>query len=509
MFPGEVKRPGIDGRCEFPHWTCNWHRRLAVALVFTVICTSARAARWDLTPRLYIGESYSDNVTLVSRNQLDDFITEITPGVSVRGKGSRLMVNLDYNYQLRRYAFNPKFNADSNQLQANATANIIRDILFVDVRGNISQQQISPRGGFSSSNLNVTGNRATVMTYGISPYVRHHFGPYAQSEVRYDLDRIETTNGGQTLNTAAQQAANQLNSDRTNLTAYLQSGRYFRRLPWKVDFSRSETTGRGTSGTNANFQRVTGSLSYVLTRKYRINSTVGYEENTYTSSQGATSGQFWTLGGTWTPSPRTELTAAFGERYFGNTISMHASHRHKHWIFTADYSEEPRLSTQQILSQQLIPLVDAFGQPVFNPDTSSRIFLPVNTRQLTNQVYIDKRLTAALTYQTPRNTISVNGYTSDQTGQATGGAQTQRGLGMTWTHPLSPRLSGGTGANWYTTDSGTGGQFTYYEFRPFLKYQLGPSINANLEYRYVENDTDSVGGGYIENMVSAFLSMHL
>lgn len=479
-----------------------------VALVLAVAFDYAYAAQWTITPRLYTSESYIDNVTLASISPLDDFITEITPGVSMRADGARLKLNLDYNYQILRYAYNSNFNMENSQLQGGSTATIVKDLFFVDARGNIGQQQINPAGRVSNSNLNVTGNRATITTYGISPYLRHHLGPYADSEVRYDFDNVSNSGNNSAANANVNQAVNSITGDSTTFTSYLKSGRYFQRLPWRVEYSKSETTGQSSTASNATFEKYSGELSYVINRKYRINGTGGYDNNTYSSSQGGTSGPYWTLGGTWTPSLRTELTAAFGQRYFGNTFSMKATHRHRRWAFSADYSEEPRIYTQQVLRQQLIPLTDLLGQQTtIDPSQFSNIYLAINTPQLTNQVYIEKRLNIGLRYESPRNRVSVNGYSADQTLQVSGGALTQRGVNVDWTHFLAPRLDGGMTGTFDMIDSG-GLQTMRYELSPYIDYKLGRRISAKLQYRYLTSDSDTATAQYTENVITGSLSMH-
>ena len=63
--------------------------------------SSAFAIDFRVVPSLRIEETYSDNIRLATKGQEQDaFVTEITPGISIRGvNGGRLTANLNYRMQ--------------------------------------------------------------------------------------------------------------------------------------------------------------------------------------------------------------------------------------------------------------------------------------------------------------------------------------------------------------------------------------------------------------------------
>lgn len=471
-------------------------RRWSGALTLLLVSGAVPAAQWDITPRLHVEESYSDNVTLAPDNELDDFVTEMTPGISVRGTGARLLLNLDYNYQMLRYASNPTFNGNNHQLQSNATAEILEDIFFLEARGRVSQQLINPRGKVSESNASVTGNRTDALVYGFSPYLRHHFGAYADTELRYDRDEI-THSGGRAADSTIR-----------HLSGFIENGRRFEKLPWKLTLDRSKT--EHSTGLNVELNSVAAELGYAFNRQYRLSLGVGRDNNEFASGRRSIDGSFWALEGTWTPSVRTSLTASFGERFFGRTYRMQALHRHRRWLFTADYTEQAQTTAQLQARQQLIPLTDASGQPVFDPVTSSRIPLETDTPELTDEVFVNKRLNVGFIYAAPRNTVNVKGYQSNREFQVRNQDQTARGVSATWTHLLSPRLRGGLNGSFQTIETdGAGDERKRYLLRPFVTYQLGRSVSTTVEYRYHANKTEAGTDDYTENQVTAFVNVHL
>jgi hypothetical protein len=61
-------------------------------------------AKWSVIPRLYIEEQYDDNIFLTERNEQDDFITTISPGIDLKSETPTTMLDLDY--ELRRSLYN-------------------------------------------------------------------------------------------------------------------------------------------------------------------------------------------------------------------------------------------------------------------------------------------------------------------------------------------------------------------------------------------------------------------
>ena len=80
-------------------------RALTGVLAALVISMPALAADWQVRPRLSVSETYTDNVDLDPEGaESHEFVTEVTPGVSLSGTGKRLNLNFDYQASLVNYA---------------------------------------------------------------------------------------------------------------------------------------------------------------------------------------------------------------------------------------------------------------------------------------------------------------------------------------------------------------------------------------------------------------------
>ena len=134
------------------------------ALAALIFSSYSGAAEWRVLPRLNLSETYTDNVRLGTRGGGEDFVTQINPGIVIRGDARRFNLNIDYTMNNLIYAENSNLTRMRQQLNALGTAELIQNLFFVDGRASITQQNLSLLGPQAINNVNVTGNRADVRT---------------------------------------------------------------------------------------------------------------------------------------------------------------------------------------------------------------------------------------------------------------------------------------------------------------------------------------------------------
>ena len=76
---------------------------ILVITIITIFSPWLAHARWSLTPRVYVEEQYDDNIFLTERNEQDDFITTVSPGVNLNYQASTGQIILDYEYRRSYY----------------------------------------------------------------------------------------------------------------------------------------------------------------------------------------------------------------------------------------------------------------------------------------------------------------------------------------------------------------------------------------------------------------------
>jgi hypothetical protein len=75
------------------------------AAISTLVSCPAGAAKWDIVPTVSVAETYTDNVSLAPNSFAQgDWVTEITPAISVAATGARLKLNATYDPQVLYYA---------------------------------------------------------------------------------------------------------------------------------------------------------------------------------------------------------------------------------------------------------------------------------------------------------------------------------------------------------------------------------------------------------------------
>jgi uncharacterized protein (PEP-CTERM system associated) len=406
---------------------------------------------------------------------------------------------------------------------------LIEDLFFVDGRATMAQQNLSLTGPQSLDNVNVTGNRADVRTYSISPYLRHRFKDFATAEARYSLSQV-TSN------------ANALsNSQGTGYLFGLNSGSAFRTLGWGFNYS-NQTVHFDRSDRSVEFERYIATLRYRVTPQFGLITTGGYEKNSFLSIRGSPSSPTWTVGFTWTPTERTSIAISGGQRFFGDTYSALARHRTRLTAWEASYDEGLTTFNQQAQGASMLTMGGALNQlltaqnPGLSPDiiqqntgailglgTSGAFANPNNF--LSNRLFLQKRFQASVAMNGTRNTLVFRLF--NMTRRAFSPESVDVGLGNAADLSLlnHTRQSGGNGmwsyrisrlttANLnfgYTRFSflGASRQDDMMLFSTGLMRQLPeimPNLVGTLQVRHNRRNSNQ-GANYHENAAIASLSM--
>ena len=468
-----------------------------LALGGGLLAPAAYAGDWTWTPRLRLTETYTDNVRLAPDDDKEDqFVTRVAPGFSLRGNSARLSSNVDYNMQFILRPGDDE-NQTNHQLQGRTNATIIRDYLFFDAQSVIAQQLTDARGRISNSNINLDGNRADTISYRFSPFARFRLGDYARAELRYTYFDVSNQS-----NQASDSA-----SDEYRLS--LNSGQFFGTCPWSVIYTRRENTRNTTvdADRDVTFERINGRLSFRPNRKYTVFVTLGEEDNNFrTNRRGGTGGFTWNIGARWTPNPRTNLQADWGERFFGKTFNVNATYRRRRIALQASYREQVRTINQLQENFQPIRLVDEFGNEVFDPEDSADFELQEDSPTQTDDVFVNKRLNGSVAYNGRRARVRLTFSDSTQEFQQGAGNDGQTRIRLNVNYPLSQRLRAGFNVSWQENSFDDGLEDTLVRFSPSLNYQFSQLLNTRVSYSYNERSTDDPAREFTENRVNASVS---
>lgn len=477
----------------------------------------------QIRPSLSVSETYSDNVGLApSGSERSEWTTRISPGVNVSLNSARLRFSGVYSPELL-YRANQATTDVSHFLNVFGTAELLTRTFFVDVRGAVSQQNVSLLGPQADSNLNVTTNRTTTKSYGISPYLRHDFGFDAFGELRYTHDSLRF---GANSGTASDSTADRID-------ARLASGPAYKLFTWVVAYSKSRTD-FSQSNQKIDAENYFASGGRLVRPDLRINATIGYEDSGYPETTGRElKGTYWSVGPEWTPSERTKISATIGRRYFGPSRTFNLEHRSRLTLWGLNYSESvtnTRNSLTLPVSQDTAAVLNAiFASQIPDPiareaavrDFINRTGLPASLTQqlnfLTDSLFVEKRLNGSFGILGVRNTILTNLFTSNRNSLTTGGSVgdfgssttvKQVGGSVTWSSRLTERLSSNVSLAVSRNEfSGLNRNDRRSALRLGVTKEFDPKVTGSLTVSRVKNDSDVATSAYSENSLTATLGM--
>ena len=507
--------------------------RLTLAIAGVLCTTNGFAGTWDVTPRITLSESYTDNVTHVHSNTRSDFITEVSPGINIRGDGSRLKLNLDYQLQNLLYAKNSSLNNINQGLAANGQGVLLPDWLFLDGTASISQQVVSAQQQISLDNFNTGINRTDVKTYSISPYLHHDFSGYAEGTLRYTHDSVEY--GAATVAD---------NSRANSIQAALASGRHSGPLIWNVNYNDQRIQrGSASSLANVRFKNMAGEVDYRVTSTLSAVVQGGREDNSFTAaaSQPIVNGSYWAGGLAWapsryiamrglegshfktagltlTPGVRTSLAVTYSNRDVGlnpgPAWSGSLTHSTRNTVWQANYVTDTTTTQQLAFQRGFIVTKDPLTGELKYLDTNGN-FVPAGspgigifeTPTLTNEVIARKRATAAVTYHRRKTTLGFDIFDERRVYQTSLREERGRGTDVSWGLELSPRTRSlvTVGAQRYLFSSASKNEIFFV--RAGLTRDLSRSVIGALEFLRFDQKSDTVSNEYLENRLTARITV--
>ena len=523
-------RSDVLGQLQASSGNGKAHRNLTRVLLLTaalsvVLVFPAWAAKWDLVPSLAVNETYTDNVSLASDAfKQSDWVTQVVPRILIRGTGPGLKLTVDYAPQLTYYARDLQ---DKNGVyqNGNATLNaeLAEKLLFIDAGANVGQQNVSLQGPLSSSNVNTTGNRATVKSFYLSPYFQHDFGAEVRAELRYRYSATDSDQAGATQD-----------SSTNALALLLASGSTYKVLSWGLDYNLGKTEYDSQLNPDLDSETILGRARYLITPSLGLLARGGYESYKRGDVIPESKGWGWAGGFDWSPSPRTNLTALTGRRFYGPYSNVALRHRARLLEFRAGYDESVTTTTQQFfvpavgdtsvyldqLFANTIPdpvaRQDAVNTAISQLGIPSSLNAPVN--YYSNNLFVQKRLNGSIALRGVRNTVIANVFTFRRQaivgstflpGSVNPDNNTQQiGGSLSWSLKMTSRdglsVLGAYSRNEF---KGTSRVDDVTDLGIRYTRQFQPKFLGALSYRRQERDSTQGGANYTENAVIGTLQM--
>lgn len=505
-------------RRHFPRQRFAIRIGVASAILMAGTTSAALAADWKGERGLTVSERYTDNVNLApaNRQREGDLITEIRPSIQINKNGARLQARISYALQSLAYLNNSEYNSLNHQLNAAANAELLNDLLFLDARTTVSQQNISALAPVGFNNTNATQNLTTVGTYSVSPYVKKRFGSFANGDLRIARSGIYYDS----------RSASDAVVD--SMTGALTSGTSFSDVFWGINYRYTKNNNR--FGADSELERASATVGYVLTRKFRVSGTAGSERNNFISmGDNKVDGPFWNVGFQWVPSVRTSVAATFGERFFGRTYSFDLSQRTRHTNWRASYAEDVSTSNITSLSYALqselfacdIPPAKTYptrASPIGNlyvipPGEDPGNCTQVGARfspdlSLTREIFIAKNLTAGVGLNAGKSNYNLAIYSRRRDLQQSGTFDRQVGMNAGWNWRFAP----------YTTFNLNGNLMRFevpaqnreddlWSVAGSLTHRFRPKMSGSILARHQARTSNLPGNNFTENSILARVTM--
>ena len=487
----------------------------------SLVREDARRSKWAITPSLKLVETYTDNVFLSPRgSQQSDWISQFVPGISATANGPRLRVAGFYAPEIVYHSQAQREDKVFHRGNAFGTLELAEELLFVDAGAKADQYDVSLQGPVTTSNVNITGNRATATTAYVSPYLVRQIGTAARAEARFTYSTWQSDNQRTPLpdNTAR----------RVHLG--LANGPAYRLLTWDVGYTKESIDYKTAQETTS--ENLTASGRQRITRGISLLALAGYER--YDTGSALLAKPRWSTGFGWTPTPRTGLDVTAGRRLNNKAYGLDFSHRTRLTTWNASYAEDVTTSREQFflpatqstagtldqmfLSQYPDPVArqKAVQELISRMGLASNIDSPSNF--FSDALFLRKRWLLSVGLHGVRNTLVASGFRElrelvAETGSALGDFAASKSIrtsggSFAWGLRLTARNTWNVQAGYSHSEFLDGGQSNnFVSLQTGLSRQLEQRVSGSLSYRLQDRKFSQGGAPYRENAIIASLLM--
>jgi len=152
-------------------------------IVVSMVFPSLSTAETEIKCSISAGEEYNDNVNDTSDKKAD-FITFFSPTVHFLYTGNRVKAAIDYSGTLRIYDTGQRTNEILNSLAATASAEVVENLLVVDV-SDTNQMVFSDTTQGTPNTSDSTRNQVNQNSFAAGATLTPHFGDRTQFKLGY------------------------------------------------------------------------------------------------------------------------------------------------------------------------------------------------------------------------------------------------------------------------------------------------------------------------------------
>jgi uncharacterized protein (PEP-CTERM system associated) len=279
--------------------------------------TAAQAQGLRVVPSFSATQVFTDNRDLSATGGRAEAITLVTPGVRISSGSGPVTGSLDYRLSGVYFSQQSQDNGFRQGLNAAVNAAVVPRHFDIAARAGISQQAVSALAAQGDRPEVLNPNRAEVRSLSIAPALRGRVLGVADLEARW-------------VATHTRNSRSDIGGSQSSLAA-ISLGERRGVLGWGLSLSRNVTEferGRKTTRDAA-----VGSLSYAPQPDWRFSLRAG-QERTDVQTAELLASDTWGAGLEWRPGPRTQFSAQWDKRFFGDSVGLTLSHRLRRTSFS-------------------------------------------------------------------------------------------------------------------------------------------------------------------------------
>ncbi len=453
----------------------------------------------QLTPSIGISQLYTQNQVGTGSSQ-PQFVTQITPGVSVTGETARTKINFNYQPTFNHFDNGGSQDRVDQNLNTDGEITPITDALTVKFQGFANEANASGNASNQQGILVPTNNRILYYIGNVVPRYQQNFSDLATLEASYSINSTNTSVGGTKLPGLGINSTDSLGQ---NALVSIGSAESFGRFGARADFSHNTNSGSGAN-TQSTSDVDTVTISYHFNRNFFISGSIGYQSINY-PNQGAAnpgyqnSGVTFTVGVTITPNDLSTIAIGYGRQQgaYSPTIQVGYALGPRTNI-SASYLVTVQNQLTATLQNLKYLTYDQFGNPI-----DSRTGLPFSAVNQTfgsqNILFRDKPALVSISHQFTRSSITLTGQYEVR--NSLSGIQTQNQLlsaSVNYSRQFSPLVQGNVSLGYTQSQTKTFGspdnRARSLSMSGQLLYNLSDSTTINVVenfFRTINNDSQS------------------
>jgi uncharacterized protein (PEP-CTERM system associated) len=362
-----------------------------------------------VTPSIGVSELYTENQTGTGPSQ-PQFVTQISPGVSITGETARTNINFNYLPTLNHFNNGASKDRVDQNLNTNGTITPITDTLTVNFQGYATEADAGGNASNQQGILVPTNNRILYYIGNIVPRYQQNFSDIATLEASYSVNSTNTSVEGAKVPGLGINSTNSLGQ---NALVSIGSGQSLGRIGMRADFLHDTNSGSGMN-TASTSDVDTMTISYHINRNFYISGSIGYQSINYPNNGVGNpgyrdSGITWSLGLTITPNALSSISLGYGKQQGAYSPTVQAGYAlGPRTNISASYLVTVQNQLTATLQNLKYLVYDQFGNPI-----DSRTGLPFSAVNQTfasqNILFRDKPAMVSISHQFLRSALTLTG----------------------------------------------------------------------------------------------------